>query len=141
MLNVTNIDEPINGTQAARLSWEIPDNILERLLLNIKDEDLYIDVRSQFALWATTQPQALFEDFAEAWNAFIAPKSGMTRPAVLLPGSACSRCSRLRYQSRDLSRVGHHQCPECKGTGRKPPRAVAAAFARTQRMSSEATGT
>jgi hypothetical protein len=38
MMNVTNFDEPLNGTQAAQLSWEIPDVILERLLLNIKDE-------------------------------------------------------------------------------------------------------
>lgn len=131
MNSMTRYDEPLTGVQAAQLSWELPNELLQQLLLNIpQDSAIYDDVRSQFALWAATQPNVSFTDLAQAWNLFIAPRGGLTRPAVLLPGSSCSRCHRFRLQGRNLTKGKQPACPECRGTGRKAPRAVYAAYSR-----------
>lgn len=131
MNDMTKYDEPLTGIQVAQLSWDLPDGLLQQLLLNIpQDTAVYDDVRSQFALWAATQPNARFSDLSEAWNLFIAPRGGLTHPAVLLPGSSCSRCHRFRLQGRSLAKGKQPACPECRGTGRKTPRAIYAAYSR-----------
>ncbi len=131
MENMTRYDEPLTGIQTAQLSWDLPDGLLQELLLNVPQiSTIYADVRDQFALWAATQPNARFENLADAWNQFITPRGGVTRPAVLLPGTNCYRCRRFRYSSRINAHAKQTDCRECQGTGKKAPRAVYASYAR-----------
>lgn len=123
------LSDPVKGFQVASMAWEIPDELLSRLLLNKDNPVLRADVRSQFALWATSKAQETFSDFAEAWNQFVQPKAGNPNPIVLLPGVGCSRCAKTRTLSYKSGVAARGLCPECKGTGRKAPTLIYAAYA------------
>ena len=119
----------LTGAQVAVLAWDLPADAVAGLLApGASDADVQ-DVRAQFALWATAMHGAPLGTLAQAWNRFAAPAGPHGQPAVRLPGSACQRCRSRRMNAADLSTAGYPHCPECRGTGRKPPRAVPAALA------------
>lgn len=126
------MEQNLTGAQVARMSWQIPAGALAALLPGTGPDGLD-DVRAQLAMWATTLPAGTaFASLADAWNAFVAPRAGQPGPAALLPGAACQACARARRSDRDLARAtrpGYPACPACRGTGRKPPRALPAALA------------
>lgn len=123
-----NYSAPVSGADVARAAWDLDETLLARLMPGVSAPTDIHDARAQFSLWACAQSTVQFPTFAHAWNTFITP-GGSTRPAVYLPGSPCERCRGRRFNAADLGRGGYANCAVCKGTGRKPPRALPATLA------------
>jgi len=131
----SNIEYPISGSEAAKLAWEIQDCSLAELIDPNTPESFYTDIRSQFALWLSSQPRKIFSSMSQAWDIFVQPKLKFEYPVILLPGSICNVCSSTKYRTKNFSKVGYEQCPQCKGTGRKRPRAISAKYDETSILS------
>jgi hypothetical protein len=122
------IEYPVSGTEAAKLAWKISDSDFVHLVDSGTPNEFHEDIRSRFALWLSTQPRKIFPSMSVAWNIFVEPKLKFDFPVILLPNSICTTCSATKHRTKNFTRIGYDQCPQCKGTGRKPPRAVKATY-------------